>query len=221
MPGIKKPCHSKLTTLRVIAPKPSSQEPMITKTCCQEQQQEQQEQQRQGEGEGEVCACAETGAKKCCSEDKVNEEGQKIRIVTCRCGDSCACPGCDAHPSRAMRGKQDPYAGYATSDLDPRRRLSIAAICDSSDAPTPKLVSEDRPTLVLAEDGTELCGCGCAMPYEACSNCLNELCRGKKKKKEAIDVSVGFSGHLTNNEGGNLFLFLSITAHYDVAFPDV
>lgn len=189
MTGIKKPCHSnKLATLRAIAPKP-----VITKEEKEEEQPqqlepqpEQQQQQQHPHGdhhqhqEGRLCKCAEAGAKKCCSKENINDEGQKIRIVTCRCGDSCACPGCDAHPSRVMRGKQDPYTGYAASfDLDPRRRLSIAAICDQSDGPTPD-PGEERPTLIFSEDGTRLCGCGCDLPFESCSNCLGELCRGGK-----------------------------------------
>ncbi|KAI9499437.1 hypothetical protein BDB00DRAFT_534 [Zychaea mexicana] len=97
----------------------------------------------------------------------------RVRIVTCRCGDSCACPGCDAHPSRVMKGQNDPYTGFATDDV--RRRLSIAAICLPSDAPPSKRSSE-QPTSILREDGIELCGCGCSQTFDACSDCFRELC---------------------------------------------
>ncbi|KAI8138388.1 copper fist DNA binding domain-containing protein [Fennellomyces sp. T-0311] len=106
----------------------------------------------------------------CCGTKTVN----RVRVITCRCGDSCSCPGCDAHPSRAMKGRNDPYTGFTTEDS--RRRLSIAAICLPSDTPTSK--RSDQPTSILSEDGVPLCGCGCSQSLESCSDCFRELCQG-------------------------------------------
>ncbi|KAI9027212.1 hypothetical protein CLU79DRAFT_30002 [Phycomyces nitens] len=94
----------------------------------------------------------------CCSIEKINPEGKRTRIVTCRCGDSCACPGCDAHPSRAMKTSRDPYTGFG-ADVSARRRLSIAAICEP--------VVCDEPSALL-----ESCGCGCQQVF---GSCLDEM----------------------------------------------
>ncbi|KAG0177602.1 hypothetical protein DFQ29_004654 [Apophysomyces sp. BC1021] len=76
-----------------------------------------------------------------------------------------------------MKGKKDPYTGFA-EEFNARRRLSIAAICSPSDAPTPKLLTEsEQPTAVLAEDGSVLCGCGCAQSFDSCSSCFRDLCQ--------------------------------------------
>jgi hypothetical protein len=91
-----------------------------------------------------------------------------IRIVTCRCGDSCACIGCDAHPSRAMKeGRDDVYIGFEET----KRRLSIAAIT------TYKENENNNPSSVLRDDGVYICGCGCGKGFDDCSNCFNELCQ--------------------------------------------
>ncbi|KAI9252690.1 copper fist DNA binding domain-containing protein [Helicostylum pulchrum] len=107
----------------------------------------------------------------CCGPPSKNQQGETIRVVTCRCGDSCACIGCDAHPSRAMKeGKKDVYIGFDNQNNN--RRLSIAAICSSNPA------SEmDHPSSVLSQDGILLCGCGCAKTFEDCSGCFNEICQ--------------------------------------------
>ncbi|KAL0093214.1 copper fist DNA binding domain-containing protein [Phycomyces blakesleeanus] len=94
----------------------------------------------------------------CCSIEKINPEGKRTRVVTCRCGDSCACPGCDAHPSRAMKTSRDPYTGFG-ADISARRRLSIAAICEP--------VVCDQPSALL-----ESCGCGCQQVF---GSCLDEM----------------------------------------------
>lgn len=108
----------------------------------------------------------------CCGPPSKNQQGETIRVVTCRCGDSCACIGCDAHPSRAMKeGKKDVYIGF--DNLSNNRRLSIAAICSNNNTAS----EMDHPTSVLSEDGILLCGCGCAKSFEDCSGCFNELCQ--------------------------------------------
>ncbi|KAI8880682.1 copper-fist-domain-containing protein [Backusella circina FSU 941] len=101
----------------------------------------------------------------CCGPPTKNKNGENIRIVTCRCGDSCACPGCDAHPSRAMKeGTNDVYYGFetVTTDMLGRRRISISRICSSEE--------EDVPE-------STLCGCGCAQLFENCAGCFNDLCQ--------------------------------------------
>ncbi|KAG2203511.1 hypothetical protein INT46_010890 [Mucor plumbeus] len=124
----------------------------------------------------------------CCGPPSKNQQGETIRVVTCRCGDSCACIGCDAHPSRAMKeGKNDVYIGFDTS-VNSKRRLSIAAICATSSSSITKTNSQtippqqqaniDHPTSILAEDGTVLCGCGCSRAFADCSDCFRELCDG-------------------------------------------
>ncbi|KAG2233572.1 hypothetical protein INT48_009359, partial [Thamnidium elegans] len=108
----------------------------------------------------------------CCGPPSKNQQGETIRVVTCRCGDSCACIGCDAHPSRAMKeGKKDVYIGFDNQNNN--RRLSIAAICSSNTAS--EMV--DHPSSVLSQDGILLCGCGCAKTFEDCSGCFNEICQ--------------------------------------------
>ncbi|GAN06113.1 hypothetical protein MAM1_0112c05590 [Mucor ambiguus] len=123
----------------------------------------------------------------CCGPPSKNQQGETIRVVTCRCGDSCACIGCDAHPSRAMKeGKNDVYIGFDTSVNSSKRRLSIAAICatPSSTSTTTKVYAppsyqqQDHPTSILGEDGTVLCGCGCSKAFADCSDCFRELCDG-------------------------------------------
>ena len=110
------------------------------------------------------------------SKDPEIAEVNRVRVITCRCGDSCACPGCDAHPSRAMKGQNDPYTGFTTEDS--RRRLSIASICLPSDVTASK--RSEQPTAVLNENGVELCGCGCSQTLDSCSNCFRELCQGNQ-----------------------------------------
>ncbi|KAL0137274.1 copper fist DNA binding domain-containing protein [Mucor lusitanicus] len=124
----------------------------------------------------------------CCGPPSKNQQGETIRVVTCRCGDSCACIGCDAHPSRAMKeGKNDVYIGFDTSVNSSKRRLSIAAICATTSsssgttkvyAPPQQQQQQDHPTSILAEDGTVLCGCGCSRAFADCSDCFRELCDG-------------------------------------------
>ncbi|KAI8644105.1 hypothetical protein BD408DRAFT_413732 [Parasitella parasitica] len=131
----------------------------------------------------------------CCGPPSKNQQGETIRIVTCRCGDSCACIGCDAHPLRAMKeGKNDVYIGFDSSTSS-KRRLSIAAICATAPSsttstktlPQPQLQPQpqpqpqtimDHPTSILAEDGTVLCGCGCSRAFVDCPGCFSELCDG-------------------------------------------
>jgi hypothetical protein len=104
----------------------------------------------------------------CCGPPSKNQQGETIRVVTCRCGDSCACIGCDAHPSRAMKqGMDDVYIGFDNSSN--HRRLSIAAIT--------KPAIEDHPTSILSQDGVVLCGCGCSRTFEDCNDCFRELCQ--------------------------------------------
>ncbi|KAL7326839.1 hypothetical protein PS15p_209114 [Mucor circinelloides] len=126
----------------------------------------------------------------CCGPPSKNQQGETIRVVTCRCGDSCACIGCDAHPSRAMKeGKNDVYIGFDTSlNTSSKRRLSIAAICTTSSPATTTTTKiytqpttsqqQDHPSSILAEDGTVLCGCGCSRAFADCSDCFRELCDG-------------------------------------------
>ncbi|CAO3637436.1 unnamed protein product [Mucor fragilis] len=124
----------------------------------------------------------------CCGPPSKNQQGETIRVVTCRCGDSCACIGCDAHPSRAMKeGRNDVYIGFDTSLNSSKRRLSIATICATPTsnatakvlAPPPsKQQQQDHPSSILAEDGTVLCGCGCSRAFADCSDCFRELCDG-------------------------------------------
>ncbi|KAG2206571.1 hypothetical protein INT47_008588, partial [Mucor saturninus] len=114
----------------------------------------------------------------CCGPPSKNQQGETIRVVTCRCGDSCACIGCDAHPSRAMKeGKNDVYIGF--DSINNNRRLSIASMCSSNTLPKLNIQSSemDHPSSILSEDGVLLCGCGCSKTFEDCSGCFSELCQ--------------------------------------------
>lgn len=95
------------------------------------------------------------------------ENRDRVVLVTCRCGDDCACPGCDVHPSKVMKGQKDPYAGYTPSSVIGEatvihRRPSI----DSDDSQDWK-----SPTAVFNEHGVMLCGCGCNRPFDSCRGC--------------------------------------------------
>lgn len=91
-----------------------------------------------------------------------------------------------------MRGSSDPYVNTNGDDNhnDPRRQLSIAAICSStaesaslppSSHTTTKQPIIDKPSSVLTESGVELCGCGCAQLLQDCSGCgFNDLCKSKQ-----------------------------------------
>ncbi|KAI9485342.1 MAG: copper fist DNA binding domain-containing protein [Benjaminiella poitrasii] len=103
----------------------------------------------------------------CCGPPAKNQQGETIRVVTCRCGDDCACIGCDAHPSRAMKeGKKDVYIGFATTKPQKPRVSLEASFCSVN----------NMPSSILSEDGTMLCGCGCLKTLEDCSCCFHDLC---------------------------------------------
>lgn len=93
--------------------------------------------------------CPNTAPASCLGPPAKNQQGETIRLVTCRCGDDCACIGCDAHPSRAMKeGKKDVYVGFN----EPR------------DFPWPSKNDDSRESL-----------CGCAKQSKNCSDCLLKL----------------------------------------------
>ncbi|RCI03127.1 hypothetical protein CU098_012534, partial [Rhizopus stolonifer] len=108
----------------------------------------------------------------CCGPALKNQQGETIRVVTCRCGDSCACIGCDAHPSRAMKeGTNDVYIGF-----DSRKRLSISSFL----SPRQDQVQQE-PSSILLENGISLCGCGCSKTLEECPGCFEGfLCSSNK-----------------------------------------
>lgn len=95
-------------------------------------------------------------ASSCLGPPAKNDQGETIRLVTCRCGEDCACIGCDAHPSRAMKeGKKDVYVGFSET-----RRLSVVSFWPIENQPSPFLSQE---------------GCGCSKRMENCSECLLQL----------------------------------------------
>ncbi|KAG1052138.1 hypothetical protein G6F43_005711 [Rhizopus delemar] len=95
-------------------------------------------------------------ASACLGPPAKNDQGETIRLVTCRCGDDCACIGCDAHPSRAMKeGKKDVYVGFSET-----RRLSVVSLWPI----------ENQTSSFLSQEG-----CGCSKRMENCSECLLQL----------------------------------------------
>lgn len=153
-------------------PKNSGSSAQANSSCCSSGGGGKKEESKACCGTIQEMPSPKTASISCGASEKVTQEnGKRIRIVTCRCGDSCTCPGCDAHPLRAMRGEADPYTGFES----PRRRLSIAAICAPQDLPTPKLIT-DTPSAILGQDGQELCSCGCSQLYDSCSNCFAAFC---------------------------------------------
>lgn len=111
-----------------------------------------------------------TNSRPCASgAHKDPEKRNRIVLVTCRCGDDCACPGCDVHPSKVMKGRKDPYAGYTSSIGEAtviHRKPSIEN--DSSQV-------WKSPTAVFNEHGVMLCGCGCDRPFDSCRGCEHGL----------------------------------------------
>lgn len=104
------------------------------------------------------------------SKHKHSEKKSRIVLVTCRCGDDCACPGCDVHPSKVMKGKKDPYAGYTSSIIGEATVVHRKPSLDD-------IAGEDwkSPTAVFNEHGVMLCGCGCDRPFDSCRGCGNGL----------------------------------------------
>jgi hypothetical protein len=92
-------------------------------------------------------------------------------LVTCRCGDDCACPGCDVHPSKVMKSQKDPYAGYSSASVI--GEATVIHRKPSIDSDT----SQDwkSPTAVFDEHGAMLCGCGCDRPFDSCRGCEHGL----------------------------------------------
>ncbi|KAI7900886.1 copper fist DNA binding domain-containing protein [Cokeromyces recurvatus] len=106
----------------------------------------------------------------CCGPPAKNQQGETIRVVTCRCGDDCACIGCDAHPSRAMKeGKKDIYIGFDMIIQQRQQQQQISI--DSSIACSANKI----PSSILSDDGILLCGCGCSKSLETCSCCTHDL----------------------------------------------
>ncbi|KAI8975787.1 hypothetical protein BDF20DRAFT_914644 [Mycotypha africana] len=112
----------------------------------------------------------------CCGPPSKNQQGELIRVVTCRCGDSCACIGCDAHPSRIM--KNDVYIGFnnSSNNLNNKRSLVPSIPTTSSATKVVDAAPLNYPSTTLDAEGNMLCGCGCARRFEDCSNCYKELC---------------------------------------------
>lgn len=109
----------------------------------------------------------------CCGPPSKNQQGEVIRVVTCRCGDSCACVGCDAHPSRAMKeSTKDVYIGFSDyCGTNQSKNLSIPEICSEAQPSS----TTDHPSSILSDDGVLLCGCGCLKALEDCTCCFNDM----------------------------------------------
>ncbi|KAG2175686.1 hypothetical protein INT43_001333 [Umbelopsis isabellina] len=105
------------------------------------------------------------------SKHKHSEKKSRIVLVTCRCGDDCACPGCDVHPSKVMKGKKDPYAGYTSTSI-----IGEATVVHRKPS-LDDIAGEDwkSPTAVFNEHGVMLCGCGCDRPFDSCRGCGNGM----------------------------------------------
>lgn len=100
-----------------------------------------------------------------------SKEKNRVVLVTCRCGDDCACPGCDVHPSKVMKSQKDPYAGYSSASVI--GEATVIHRKPSIDSDT----SQDwkSPTAVFDEHGAMLCGCGCDRPFDSCRGCEHGL----------------------------------------------
>ncbi|RUS14842.1 hypothetical protein BC938DRAFT_477181 [Jimgerdemannia flammicorona] len=114
----------------------------------------------------------------CCNgavrEQPPGHRGEVTRIVTCRCGDSCACLGCLVHPDKVMMSEGDPYAGY-----NGKSNLEMEGIRCCSNSP-----AETTPhTVYTDEDGVMMCGCGCNKPDEQCKDCFRDLCEGTVRRR--------------------------------------
>ncbi|ORE05525.1 copper-fist-domain-containing protein [Rhizopus microsporus var. microsporus] len=167
----------------------------FTSKCCTSDNTSNNTSDNNNNNKARISSCCNSNSGGCCSPSLLpnngarpamsclgpaakNQQGEIIRLVTCRCGDNCACIGCDAHPSRAMKeGRNDVYIGFNESHT---RKLSISAITwPSSSNPDPSSPKPDFPETILAEDGTMLCGCGCAKKFEDCSSCILRLCHSE------------------------------------------
>jgi len=88
------------------------------------------------------------------------EEAQ--RMVTCRCGENCACSGCLVHPRDVMRNTMDPYAGFE-------------GLLEGVELGRSSFDSNSRQAVITDDDGVLLCGCGCTKHNEDCS-CIDNMC---------------------------------------------
>jgi hypothetical protein len=113
-----------------------------------------------------------TNNRPCASSNHTHpKETNRVVLVTCRCGDDCACPGCDVHPSKVMKSQKDPYAGYTSASVIGEATVIHRKPSMDSDS------SQDwkSPTAVFDEHGAMLCGCGCDRPFDNCRGCEHGL----------------------------------------------
>jgi len=105
-----------------------------------------------------------TANRPCCSSAISHEQkgpcGEFLRIVNCRCGDSCTCVGCLVHPGQVMTSNSDPYAGF--NEMDDVRCCS-------------PMSAESATHSAIMEEDLLLCGCGCNKPVEQCKECYKEF----------------------------------------------
>jgi hypothetical protein len=99
--------------------------------------------------------------------EQAGPRGEVTRIVTCRCGDNCACVACLVHPDKVMIMEGDPYAGYSG-----KSNPEIESIRCCSNSPAESI----GHTALVDEDVILLCGCGCNKPDEQCRDSFKDLC---------------------------------------------
>ncbi|CAG8552348.1 9163_t:CDS:2, partial [Paraglomus brasilianum] len=89
------------------------------------------------------------------------DDGSCCGTRACHCGPSCSCDGCTTHSQSGER-----RSNLASSSIDSNEccRIDIK-----------KLINPEH-SVIIDEDGVELCGCGCKKPNSECSDCVASLC---------------------------------------------
>ncbi|CAG8586828.1 7084_t:CDS:10, partial [Paraglomus occultum] len=128
-------------------------------------------------------------------------DGSCCGTRACHCGSSCSCDGCTTH---AQAGEQSRNSASNSIDSDGCCRIDIK-----------KLINPEH-TIVIDEDGVEVCGCGCKKPNSACSDCVASLCEAEKIVRGQTAQIIEAAKHTFNTITSNDVKIRNIPAPVEV-----